>query len=207
MIRAAPASDVPVIPDGPTAQDWALEELSRPIYRDGESLLAMLIGWVREFLDQLLEAAAEANVPAWLLLAVLGTAAGLAAWRFVGVPLRQNQHRAEPLFADPARSAASFRAEADAAAADGRYVAAVLARFRAIVRDLEERAILDESPGRTAREAGIEAGRVLPQQAAGLTDAARLFDRVAYGRATAGPGDEAGLRELDGAIRAARPAG
>ena len=94
MIRAAPASDVPVIPDGPTAQDWALEELSRPIYRDGESLLAMLIGWVREFLDQLLEAAAEANVPAWLLLAVLGTAAGLAAWRFVGVPLRQNQHRA-----------------------------------------------------------------------------------------------------------------
>ncbi len=205
MIVARLIHDVPVIPDGSTAQDWALDELSKPIYHEGKSLATMLYEWLQEFFTELLKAAEQTSLPSWLLLAIVVLAVGLAAWKFVGVPLQRNRRQATPMFADQARSAASFRDEADAAAAAGDYSAAVIARFRAIIRSLEERAILDEAPGRTAREAGFEAGQVLSAQASALASAARLFDQVAYGKSGAGIDDDALLRELDAALHIARP--
>jgi hypothetical protein len=53
--------------------------------------------------------------------------------------------------------------------------------MRAIVRALEERALLDVRPGRTADEAAAEAGRSLPAHADRLRSAARDFDDVTYG--------------------------
>lgn len=197
--------DVPVIPDGSTAQDWALDELSKPIYREGKSLATMLYEWLQEFFAELLKAAEQTTLPSWLLLAIVVLAVSLAAWKFVGVPLRRNRRQATPLFTDTTRSAASFRDEADAAAAAGDYSAAVIARFRAIIRSLEERTILDEAPGRTAQEAGFEAGQVLPTQASALASAARLFDRVAYGKSGAGIDDDALLRDLDATLHVTRP--
>ena len=91
---------------------------------------------------------------------------------------------------------------ADEAAADQRWADAVRERFRAVVRTLDERTLLDDRPGRTADEAAREAGRVLPDLAAGLTAAARLFDDVTYGDADAGPADDARLRALDQAVDA-----
>ena len=57
--------------------------------------------------------------------------------------------------------------------------------MRAIVRSLEERALLDPRPGRTADEAAAEAGRALPAHADRLRAAARDFDDVTYGGRTA----------------------
>ena len=78
-------------------------------------------------------------------------------------------------------------------------------RLRAVVRSLEERAVLDERPGRTADEAAAEAGRALPGCAAGLRSAAVLFDEVWYGGRPAGPESYAALRDLDAQVQAARP--
>jgi hypothetical protein len=72
--------------------------------------------------------------------------------------------------------------------------------------DLEERGILPARVGRTADELAAEASRLLPNQGAGLRDAARLFDEVRYGeRAGTAAGYER-LRDLGTRIRAARPA-
>jgi hypothetical protein len=57
--------------------------------------------------------------------------------------------------------------------------------MRAIVRSLEERALLDTRPGRTADEAAAEAGRTLPAHSDRLRAAARDFDDVTYGGRTA----------------------
>jgi hypothetical protein len=79
-------------------------------------------------------------------------------------------------------------------------------RLRAIVRGLEERAILDERPGRTAHEAAAEAGRSLPALTAELTAAAAVFDDVRYGAHPATAAMDTTLRDLDRRCAAARPA-
>ena len=74
-----------------------------------------------------------------------------------------------------------------------------LERFRAIVRELEERAVLAEQPGRTAGEAAAAAAGRLPALAAELAAAARLFDDVRYGGRVATPAAH------DGPARASTP--
>ncbi len=110
-----------------------------------------------------------------------------------------------PLFSGRARTAAEHRAAADAHAAAGEWAEAVRERLRAVVRSLEERAVLDERPGRTADEAAAEAGVALPAVAAELRRAARLFDDIWYGGRPAGPESDAALRGVDEQVRAARP--
>ena len=81
-----------------------------------------------------------------------------------------------------------------------------LERFRAVVRSLEERAVIDPRPGRTAWEAAQTAGERVPEVADGLERGAHLFDDVAYGKAVVGPEADAFLRALDERTLAARPA-
>ena len=76
-------------------------------------------------------------------------------------------------------------AAADAHAARGEWADAVRERLRAVVRSLEERAVLDERPGRTADEAAAEAGTALPTCADDLRRSARLFDDI-WGARNAG---------------------
>jgi hypothetical protein len=109
------------------------------------------------------------------------------------------------LFVGQVRAAADHRAAADAAAARGAWADAVRERLRAIVRGLEERGLLDARPGRTADEAAMEAGLALPSCAEDLRRAARLFDDVWYGGRTATDEHDRQLREVDAAVRAARP--
>ncbi|HCA84735.1 MAG TPA: hypothetical protein DEQ61_04090, partial [Streptomyces sp.] len=78
-------------------------------------------------------------------------------------------------------------------------------RMRALVRSLEERALLDPRPGRTADEAAAEAGRPLPAHADRLRAAARDFDDVVYGGRHATAETYARLRELDVELQQARP--
>ncbi|MGF1432555.1 DUF4129 domain-containing protein, partial [Kitasatospora sp. LaBMicrA B282] len=88
----------------------------------------------------------------------------------------------------------------------GDFAAAVREQMRALVRDLEERTLLDPRPGRTADEAAVEAGRRLPQHAAALRTAARLFDDIAFGERTADRAAYQQLADLDAALRRTHPA-
>ncbi|MDM7853992.1 DUF4129 domain-containing protein [Cellulomonas alba] len=196
---------VPVQPDAPTARRWAQQELTDPVYHRGRSLLERIVDWIAQQLSGLHTAGLPAPAAVLVVVAVLAVIAAVAFW--VAGPVRRN-HRSPRtrgvLAHDDRRSAARMRADADAAAARGDWSTAVVERFRAIVRSLEERAVLDELPGRTAHEAAGEAGGRLPTVSAELSRAAQLFDDVAYGDAHPSAGDDAALRDVDRRVAAAR---
>ncbi|MBU4214632.1 MAG: DUF4129 domain-containing protein [Actinobacteria bacterium] len=199
--------DVPVDPDASTARRWAEHELSDPIYHRGSSLLTRFLDWVVQQLDALSQVSITSNTGLLVLLGVL--VALVVVVLVVAGPVRRRQHAiaaaGSAVLVDDSRNASRLRDDARAAAARGAWEAAVADWFRAVVRGLEERTVLDERPGRTADEAAGSAARRLPELADALWDGARLFDDVVYGHRRAGPGDEARMRALDTAVQASRP--
>jgi len=196
---------VPVDPDAPTARRWAQEELADPVYHQGRSLLQRILDWFAHELAGLHTAGLPSPVAVLVVVAVVALIA-VVAFRIAG-PVRRNRRSpgARGVLADDdRRSAGRLRVDADAAAARGDWSTAVVERFRAVVRALEERAVLDEQPGRTAHEAAGEAGVRLPAVADDLARAAGLFDDVVYGERVAGAADDAALRDVDRLVAAAR---
>ena len=212
MIAAAlPAGGyprVPVDPDAETAREWVRAELLEPAYNQQENLLSRALTWLWDLIQETAAAAGQADAVGALVVAagVLLMCGAIAL--LVAGPVRRNRAGARTsvdVFGEDTRSAAELRAAADAHAAAGRWSEAVLDRFRALLRALEDRALLDERPGRTAHEATEDAGARLPERAADLRRAGRLFDDVCYGDAEAGPEDDAWLRDLDARVTATRP--
>jgi hypothetical protein len=201
-------ADLPVVPDRDTAREWLSSELQRPEYAERESLLQRLINWVLEWFQSIEWPATAVSGPQLgIVVAVIAAVVLLIAWLVAGpVQLGRNRARsAEVLDTDDARTAAQMRAAADAASSSGDWRTASVERFRAVVRSLEERVIIEPRPGRTAQEAAADAGLRLPAQAAGLHAGADLFDGVEYGDRVATAADDADLRALDAAVTAARP--
>ncbi|MFJ4472606.1 DUF4129 domain-containing protein [Streptomyces sp. NPDC089424] len=195
------------IPRDP-AQDAARRELSKRMYHeDDPGLFQRLLDAFWEWLGKLLRLASDATPGGTLglvvvvvaVLAVLG-----ALWWRLGTPTRVPTSSAA-LFDERPRSAAEHRAAAEAHAAQGHWNQALQERMRAIVRALEERALLDARPGRTADEAAAEAGRALPSHADRLRSAARDFDDVTYGGRTAVEPSYRRLAELDRDLERAKP--
>jgi len=199
--------DAPVSPDRDTAGRWARDELAKAPYHQSASLLDRFLSWLRSLFDGASVPAFGLPAPAVALIAVLLLAvlAAIAFWLTGPVRLRRRAAASAVVLGDDTRTAAQLRAAADAHAARGDWQAAVLDRFRAIVRSLEERTVLDERPGRTAYEAAQAASARLPGQAGDLRRAGRLFDDVCYGKATVDPASDTWLRELDATLIAAKP--
>lgn len=204
---AGALAEVPVVPDGDQARQWLERELADPVYHQGPSLLQRLLDWLGELF------AGADGIPLGNLGTVLVVVAALGVLVLIAFlvtgPVRRGRRRGQAgavLDTDDRRSAADLRAAADAAAARGDWSAAVPDRFRAVVRSLEERAVLDERPGRTAHEAVEAAGLRFPAHAADLRVAGALFDDVVYGHRAPRAADDAALRELDARVAAARPA-
>jgi Domain of unknown function (DUF4129) len=187
----------------------AARELLRPIYhRDDPTLYDRAKNWVGRLIARLLAKTLGA-VPGgpWTLLVIVAVVAAiiaLAVWRR-GAPAL-SYSRVDPfLLTNDSRTAGEMRRAADRAVEARDWTLAVQERFRAVVRGLEERTIIDERPGWTAQEAAAVAGGSLPELKGQLTTGARLFDSVTYGR---GQGDAAMHEQvlaLDVAARAARP--
>jgi hypothetical protein len=161
-----------------------------------------------EWLDKVFGAASAATPGGTLGLVVIVLAVlallGALWWR-LGTPRRAPASSAV-LFDDRPRSAAEHRAAAEAQAAQGHWNQAVQERMRAVVRSLEERALLDVRPGRTADEAASEAGTSLPAHADRLHTAARDFDDVTYGGRSASEETYLRLAALDTDLERTRPA-
>ncbi|WP_411977533.1 DUF4129 domain-containing protein [Streptomyces brevispora] len=187
LVRAS--GDIPVDTPRVPAREAARHELSKPMYHENDpNLLQRALDHLWEWIGDLLSFASGAapGGPAGLAvlaLIVLALAAALR-WR-LGTPQR-SLRPPDALFENGPRSAAEHRTAAESHAAADRWNQALQERMRAIVRSLEERALLDPRPGRTADEAASEAGRPLPAHAARLRAAARQFDDVTYGGRTAG---------------------
>jgi hypothetical protein len=187
-----------------TGQRLARAELSKAMYHPRPPLLERILNAIARFLQS-----AQGTMPGgWWTLAALAAlvvivAAAILVW--IGPVTRTTSRGAGALLASARRSARDHRQQAGRLAADGDFAAAIIEIVRAIAVDLEERDVLPPRLGRTAAEFAAEAGRALPDQAAELSAAARLFDDVRYGDR---PGTAEGyqrLRDLDAAVRAARP--
>ncbi len=191
------------------AREAARRELSDPAYHQHDpSLLQRALDKFWDWVGSLFDSASGATPggPLGLIvLAVFVICLVAALWWRLGTPQRAISSGGT-VFDDRPRSAAEHRAAAEAHANAFRWNAAVQERMRAIVRALEERALLDPRPGRTADEAAAEAGRPLPGHAVRLRAAARAFDDVTYGGRTADEATYIRLRDLDRDLDAAKPA-
>lgn len=196
------------IPRDP-ARDAARRELSKRMYHENDpSLFQRALNAFWDWLDRLFGTAASATPggTVGLVVVILFVVAVLAAlWWRLGTPGRRTGSVAV-LFDERPRSAAEHRAASEAHAAQGHWNQAVQERMRAIVRSLEERALLDARPGRTADEAAAEGGRALPAHSDRLRAAAREFDDVTYGGRRAGEQSYHRLADLDRNLERTRPA-
>lgn len=202
------ADEPPLTTPRDPAREAARRELSKRMYHeDDPSLFQRALDAFWDWLGKLLNAASTATPGGTLGLVViiLAVIAVLAAlWWRLGIPRRQPASSAA-LFDDRPRSAADHRATAEAHAAQGHWNQAVQERMRALVRALEERALLDVRPGRTADEAAAEAGRALPAHTDRLRTAARDFDDVTYGGRSATEQSYHRIAELDRDLEHTKP--
>ncbi|MGW0841288.1 DUF4129 domain-containing protein [Streptomyces sp. NPDC002787] len=203
------ADEPPITLPRDPAREGARRELSKGMYHENDPSWyerAMDAFW--DWLDKLFGAASTATPGGTLGLVVIVLAVlallGALWWR-LGTPHRAPASSAV-LFDDRPRSAAEHRAAAEAQAAQGHWNQAVQERMRAVVRSLEERALLDARPGRTADEAASEAGRVLPAHTDRLRASARDFDDVTYGGRSAAEGTYRRLAALDDDLERTKPA-
>ncbi|MEV6834092.1 DUF4129 domain-containing protein [Streptomyces sp. NPDC051133] len=210
LVRASGGSgDRPpvTLPRDP-AREAARRELSKRMYHENDpGLIQRALNALWNWLDRLFGSAASATPggPVGLVVVALVVIAVLAAlWWRLGTPRRRPASTAV-LFDDRPRSAAEHRASGEAHAAQGHWNQAVQERMRAIVRSLEERALLDARPGRTADEAAAEAGRSLPAHTDRLRAAAREFDDVTYGGRRATEQSYHRIAELDRDLERTRP--
>lgn len=186
----------------------AREELAKRLYHEDEpGFVSRAIQWLYErILEFLAQIASHSPGGYWGILAIVVLIVLLVIlirWR-VGKLARSRARADAVVFEGRARSAAEHRSDAEAAALAGDFEKAVRERFRAIVRDLEERTLIDERLGRTAYEVSTEVALVAPDAAEPMRSAATVFDEVCYGSR---PGSEHAygvVRKADEAIRAIR---
>lgn len=202
-------SDIPVTTPRLPAQEDAERELSRQEYHEHDpGPLQRVLDWIWDRVGDLLGAATQATPGGWIGLTVLLIVVILLV---VALRLRLGKLRPQPttgpgaLFSERPHSAADHRTTAETHATAGRWSEALQERMRAVVRSLEERALLDPRPGRTADEAATEAGHALPDHANQLHAAAWAFDEVTYADRPADQAAYTRVRDLDTALQHASP--
>jgi len=178
--------DVPVDPDAETAREWAREELGKREYTPGTGR-----NWIEtifEWVNNLLESFGKGIGGAWggwgvvAAIAIAAAVIALVVWLIVG-PLRRSRRRgqAEEELGDLTLTAADLLAAANASAKAGDWNSAVIEAYRALIRLLAEREVIDAKPGMTAFEAALLASEALPSIADDIHADADVFDAVRYG--------------------------
>lgn len=195
----------PLTPDADDARRQLADELSKPIYADVQN---WLMEQFRKLMEWLVGNPTSSNsLTSGQLTAITITVVAIAlvaVWAVMG-PVRADRRRRSAVFADEERSAADLREEAERLAAADNWAGATMGVFRAMVRSLSERAIVEEFPGMTAHEAVGLAVRRLPALAVDLARAADVFDALAYGRRAGSPEQYRAMLALDAEVGRSRP--
>jgi hypothetical protein len=195
-------------PSPAEARKWLSDELHRSDYHNPwlDSALRWTFDQIAKLLDGANKLANGGLSPVVTLLVALVTIA-LLVWV---LPMVRREpvvgHPDGAVIVDPTITADTYRDLAARALADGRYDAAVLEGFRAIAKDMSDRALLDDAPGLTAHEVGLELSRPFPDFAGRLAQCANLFDAVRYGHRSATKDGAAQVLRLDSELAKARPA-
>ena len=122
------------------------------------------------------------------------------------VTRQQRARMNRSLFAGDDRDSTALTRAADDAADRGDWTTAVVERFRAIIRSLDERGALEDYPGMTAHEAATVAASVVVGHADDLHRAGVLFDAVRYGEIDPTFEQDVWMRDLADAIHRTQPA-
>lgn len=183
--------------DPDEARRRILEELSKGEYHRRGSIIDWLLGLLQDWVSSLVDGAGSGRTAGLAIAIALGAVIVVLAvlvLRRTGRIRRRAVVRAETaLDAEPALTAAQLRVCAEHARDDARADEAVVLAFRALVRDLAERTLLDLTDGMTAHEAAEGAASAFPELRHRLALAARAFDTAAYSwrPATAKQADDA----------------
>ncbi len=188
-------------------RNWLEQELHRSDYQSPwlESVIRWVVDHIRSFLDGASTLANGGLSPIITALVALITIA-LLVWVLPRVRREPAVARTGGAVLEDLRiTADTYRDLAAGALRDGRFDDAVLDGFRAIAKDMSDRTLLDDAPGRTAHEVSVVLALPFPGHADRLARAADVFDTVRYGhrRATAGQAGE--IQRLDAELGKARP--
>ncbi|WP_427018653.1 DUF4129 domain-containing protein [Pseudarthrobacter sp. P1] len=209
LARPGPAAlDAPVLPGADEARRELAEELAKGVYQDAKPGLAQQI-WaaVQDFFAGLLDSlhSLDGSLGVLLLVALAAAVIGLAIFFTRPRLNRRNAAVAAVFGSGTVLDARAHRGLAAAAADRGDFAAAVAEQFRALVRQGEERAVIEETPGRTAHEAAAGMGLAFGPLAAALDRAGELFNGIQYGSMPAAEADWRWLAELDASVAAMSP--
>jgi hypothetical protein len=185
--------------DSEQVREVTREVLSRAEFRVPErSLLERVVDWVLEMIGRLLAAlggSGAGGIVGLILLGLVLLGVGVLVARF-SRGLTPSPEVAAVVPGGRRRSAAAWRAEAEAQERAGAWREAVRSRYRALVADLAMRGVVEEVPGRTAGEYRREVGQTLPDAAGDFAGATELFEVAWYGRSGTGAQQAAHLRDL-----------
>ena len=197
-------ADLPAPSRDPGQIHRAVDEvLARREFRPAtRPLLDRIWSWIAARIGELLAtltATTAGSIIGLAIFALILLVLGLLAARFLRTMSRSPEVAAAVVDV-PRRSAAEWRAEAEAHEAAGEWRQAVRCRYRALVVDLASRGVVEEVPGRTSGEYRGEVSRNLPPASEAFAGATEVFDRAWYGQRPTGQGEAARFRELAGRV-------
>ena len=178
MLPLAPAVD----PD--EARSLIHEELAKAEYDDSPGFVSWFLSLVEQWLLDLLDGVSRSSTTQAALLVLLVLLLGalvVLVLRRTGLVRRSHALTVSAaLDAEPVLSGAELRGAARRAIGEGRSDDGTVLALRGLVRDLEERTLLDVSAGMTAQESTARAARAFPELRGRLSRAAAAFDTAAY---------------------------
>lgn len=209
LFPAARAAETPWTPEKDEARRTILQELSKPEYV--EQRRNPLSQWLEDAWNALVAWLSGVDgggmLPGWLILVVVGVlAVVLLLWlrpRFGSSGARDDD---ASHVVDTALSAAQYRAAGDAALQESRATDAVLAYYRALIRESQHRVLLQERASLTATEASFVLGSRFPDHRERLRRAAIGFNDIAYGHREASLDQAREFAALERDVRETEPA-
>jgi hypothetical protein len=192
-------------PTPPEARSWLRQELSGPDYQS--PWLETAIRWVSDQIGKILDGAGQlAGLSPLITVLIAVVVIALLVWVLPRV--RREPAVSAPegaVLEDATVTSRGYRDRAAQAVREGRYDDAVLDGFRAIAKDMSDRSLLNDAPGRTAHEVSLALSSPFPDHADQLARAANLFDAVRYGHRRASASQADRILELDSDLVASRP--
>jgi len=189
------------------ARDWLSDELRGSDYQD--PWLESVVRWIIDQLRALFDGAnrlANGGVSTVITVLVALVVIALLVWVLPKVRRERAVTGADgAVLEDLSITARTYRDRAAQAIRDGRLDDAVLDGFRAIAKDMSDRTLLDDAPGRTAHEVGLALASPFPDHAERLARAADVFDSVRYGHRRATADQAVEVQQLDAELVKARP--
>jgi hypothetical protein len=186
-------------------RDWLKRELAGSDYQS--PWLDSVIRWIRDVLGNLVDGARHV---AGLSPAITAGLAVLLIALLVWILPKVRRERVaavskEAVLKDLTITPRQYRDLAAQAIRDGRFDDAILDGYRAIAKDMSDRGLLNDAPGRTAHEVSLALSSPFPDHAEALAGAADLFDSVRYGHRRASEGQANQIHALDAELATARP--